>query len=88
MEIVSDPRVEDEKHKNMENIEKTFVSVGQAGLSGKHEPISVTDVDLTKEEAAKASLPSLPQDAEVKDTPSLPTGKSEITSWCLHFNFF
>jgi len=48
--------------------------------TGKHEPASVTTVDLTEEEAAKPPLPSLPQDAEVKDTPSLPTGKSEITN--------
>ena len=37
-------------------------------------------MDLTEEETGKPPLPLLPQDAEVKDTPSLPTGKSEITN--------
>ena len=37
MEIVSDPSVEDEKHKTMKDIEKTFVFVSQAGLLGKRD---------------------------------------------------
>ena len=45
------------------------------------EAASVPTVDLTEMEAVKPPLPSLPQDTEVKNTPSLATGKSEIRNF-------
>ena len=37
MEIVSHPSVEDEKHKNMGDVEKTFVFVSKPNFSGKRD---------------------------------------------------
>ena len=37
MEIVSNPSVEDEKYKNMGDVEKTYVIVSQANFSGKRD---------------------------------------------------